>query len=243
MSNKRAKISATISGSFNKHLDKIQMKILEFQQNDIKVLSPKLSQPISSEEGFIRLEINKGSPRKIEIEHLEAISNSDFLYVMNPEGYIGKSVALEIGYAISKNVPVYSLNKPEDVAISFFIRPEKSIKEIKRELKAKTLAKKPLTLAELQDYVRKMVRMRGFEEETIEDVLLLLTEEIGELARAIRGFLGLKTTRRRQKISEHLMEELADCLIYLLDIANLANINLDTALREKEKRNSKRKWH
>jgi NTP pyrophosphatase (non-canonical NTP hydrolase) len=105
------------------------------------------------------------------------------------------------------------------------------------------LNKKAPTLTEIQDYVSQMVRRRGFENETIEDVLLLFVEEVGELARAIRGFIGLKISRNRVESDKNLRLELADCLIYLMDIANLANIKLEDALREKEKTNSKRKWH
>jgi NTP pyrophosphatase (non-canonical NTP hydrolase) len=246
MSRVEVKISATISGSFNKHLDQIQNKILEFQQEGIEVLSPKLSRPISCEDEFVRLETDKGTPGEIEFEHLEAITRSDFLYVVNPGGYIGKSVALEIGYALSRNIPVYSLEKPEDNVLSFFVKPEKSVKIIKRLLMTKrdeiSFTKKSLTLTDLQNYVRDMVKRRGFEKETTEDVLLLLVEEIGELARAIRDLKGLKVGRKSENVYKNLREELADCLIYLLDIANLADVNLEGALREKEKLNSARKW-
>lgn len=246
MNKLEVKISATISGSFNKHLDQIQKKTLEFQREGIEVLSPKLSRSISCEDNFVRLETDEGTPKEIEFKHLEAISRSDFLYVVNPRGYIGKSVTLEIGYALSRNIPIFSLEKPEDNVLSFFVKPEKSIKIMKRLLITKrsetSFTKKSATLIELQNYVRDMVKRRGFEKETIEDVLLLLIEEIGELARAIRNLMGLKVSRKIEDVYKNLSEELADCLIYLLDIANLADVNLEDALREKEKHNSARKW-
>jgi NTP pyrophosphatase (non-canonical NTP hydrolase) len=235
-------ISATISGSFSKHLNEIHEKIREFREAGIEVLSPEISHPIPSRDSFVMLETDHGSPKEIEMKHLDAISRSDFLYVVNPEGYIGKSAALEIGFAVSRNTPVYSSHKPEDIVLSFLVRSEKPIKTIKRELEAKAFSEKPLTLLELQDHVRRMVRLRGFDKERIEDALLLLTEEIGELARAIRNFVGLKTSHKPSNIYEHLCGELADCLIYLLDIANLAKIDLEIAFRKKMKRNSKRKW-
>jgi NTP pyrophosphatase (non-canonical NTP hydrolase) len=242
----KAMISATISGSFNKHLDKIQDKIREFQGEGIEVLSPKPSWPFSSEGGFVMLETDKGTPGEIEFEHLEALARSDFLYVVNPSGYVGKSVALEIGYAMSRGIPVYSLEKPEDYVLSFFVKPEKSVKSIKRLLIAKRseipFFNKSTTMTGLQNYVRGMVKRRGFEKETIEDALLLFVEEIGELARAIRDLKGLKVSREKENVHKNLQEELADCLIYLLDIANLASVSLEDAFREKEKLNSARKW-
>lgn len=243
------KISVTISGSFNKHLDQIRQKILEFEHEGIRVLSPKPSQPVSRRGRFIILESDKGMPADIELKHLEAISKSDFLYIVNPEGYIGESVILEVGYALSRDIPIYSLEPPRDSVLSFFVTPEKSIKAIKRsfemhnrERSEVSLTKRGLTLAELQDYVRFSVRQRGFENETIKDVLILFIEEIGELARAIRNLSGLKVSRKHLDSHRALRQELADCLMYLLDIANLANMDLEDALREKQRVNSRRKW-
>jgi NTP pyrophosphatase (non-canonical NTP hydrolase) len=246
MSKVKPKILATISGSFNKHLDKVQDKIRELQGERIEVLSPKLSSSFSREGKFVRLESDRGTPGEIESEHLKAIAGSDFLYVVNPGGYVGKSVALEIGYALSRGIPIYSLEKPEDFALSFFVKPEKSLKRIKRLFITRqnkiSFSKKSFTIQDLQNYVRDMVKRRGFEKETIEDVLLLFVEEIGELARAIRDLKGLKVSDKKESVPENLREELADCLVYLLDIANLANVSLEDAFREKEKLNSARKW-
>lgn len=243
MSRIKRKISATVSGSFNKHLDRIRKRILEFQQEGIEVLSPELSSSVSCEDDFVRLDTDRGTPGEIESKHLGAITRSDFLYVVNPEGYIGKSVALEIGFALSRNIPVYAMEKPKDNIFSFLVRQQKSTRSLKREVTKQTsFAKKSDTLTELQNYVREIVKKRGFEQETIEDVLLLLVEEIGELARAIRYVKGLKVSRQSEDAIRNLKGELADCLIYLLDIANLANVSLEDAFREKEKLNSTRKW-
>lgn len=243
----KEKFSVTISGSFNKHLDQIQKKILEFQKERFEVLSPAISPAISRKNGFVRLETDRGTPGEIELKHLEAISRSDLLYVINPKGYIGKSVALEIGYAISRDTPVYSLEKPNDTVFLPFVKSEKSVKILKQLLTTQRNAikfiKKSPSLTDLQNYVYNMVKRRGFEEETVQDVLLLFMEEVGELASAIRHLTGLKVSRKRKDLYKSLRGELADCLIYLLDIANLMNINLEDALREKEKINSARKWH
>ena len=244
MNEGKVEISATISGSFNKHLDTIQKKALQFRQKGIEVLSPKLTGPVSLSGGFIRLADDEGTPAEIESRHLAAILRSDFLYVINPGGYIGRSVAFEIGYALSKNIPIYSLEIPEDVVLSFFINPAKRIETIKREISTRRhriFTRKHLTVKELQDYTHDMTKLRGFENETIGDALLLLVEEVGELAKATRNLLGLKSSRKRD-LNKDVREELADCLIYLLDIANLASVDLEKAFREKEKHNSRRKW-
>jgi len=246
MNEKNMKISATISGSFNKYFNQIRQKILEFEREGIEVLSPKPSMPICAKDDFVLLESDEGLPQEIELKHLDAISRSDFLYIINPEGYIGKSVALEIGYALTRNIPIYSLEEPKDYLFSFFVKPEKSIQAIKRSIATtqnRVLPVKPLTLTELQEYVRRIVKERGFEKESITDVLILFVEEVGELSRAIRNLTGLGVDLQHTDSYKSLGEELADCLIYILDLANLAGINLEHALREKEEINLMRKWH
>lgn len=239
-------ISVTVSGSFNKYFGQVKQKILEFEEGGISVLSPKPSEPVLRKNRFVTLESDRGTPKEIELSHLKAISQSDFLYVVNPGGYIGKSVALEIGYAFSRNIPIYSLERPKDQVFSFLMKPEMSIQTIKESLMATQAeilpVEKALTLSELQDFIRSMVRKRGFEKETMQDVLLLLIEEVGELARAVRSFTGLKISRRQLDNYENLGQELADCLVYLIDLANLANIKLEDAFREKEAINSERRW-
>lgn len=244
MKESRPKISASISGSFRRDLAGIQERIHQFQQKGVEVLSPKLSKAVSQQGEFVRLQEDKGTPGEIESKHLKAISQSDFLYVVNPGGYIGRSVAFEIGYALSKGIPVYSLEEPEDVALSSFVKPRKHIETIKREVSVsrhKIYTREYLTLKEIQNYVHRMTKLRGFETETIEHAMLLLVEEVGELAKATRNLLGLKSSRQRD-LRKNVKEELADCLIYLFDIANLADVDLEDAIREKERRSSWRKW-
>lgn len=96
------------------------------------------------------------------------------------------------------------------------------------------------TLNELQKYFHHVHTERGFADESVKDKLVLLIEEIGELARGIRKSEGLAMAddTKRSEISE----ELADCLIYLTDIANKLDIDLTEALRAKEEKNKHRQW-
>lgn len=42
------------------------------------------------------------------------------------------------------------------------------------------------TLMQIQEYLEKIIEIRGFSDESIEETMLILTEEVGELAKAIR---------------------------------------------------------
>jgi nucleoside 2-deoxyribosyltransferase len=45
---------------------------------------------------------------------LEKIDASDAVYVVNPGGYVGKSVSVDIGYAYARNKPIYAMHAIDD---------------------------------------------------------------------------------------------------------------------------------
>ncbi|TKW61488.1 MAG: hypothetical protein DI628_02380 [Blastochloris viridis] len=97
------------------------------------------------------------------------------------------------------------------------------------------------TLTQLQAYVAEVELRRGFASESIQDKCLLLTEEVGELCKAIRKHhtsIKMANDAKPQNVAE----ELADVLMYVLAIANKTGINLAEALVEKETKNEQRKW-
>ena len=97
------------------------------------------------------------------------------------------------------------------------------------------------TLPELQRYMDEICKERGWTKDSYAEKFLLFTEEIGELAKAIRKTQGLYQEKAKQKHLE-LEEEFADVLSYLLDLANYFQVDLETAFREKEQVNATRKW-
>ena len=101
------------------------------------------------------------------------------------------------------------------------------------------LDQKP-TLGDIQKYVKELERERGFENDGIKTKCLLLGEEIGELFKAVRKVEKMKVDKNSTFTSVE--EELADILIYLSAIANRYDIDLETALRDKEEINKKRQW-
>ena len=99
------------------------------------------------------------------------------------------------------------------------------------------------TLGEVQEYIRKVIEIRGFSNQSIEQAMLLLTEEIGELAKAIRKE---KTTmsidNNKSKNYDTIESEVADVFIVLCTICNKLDIDLFSSLKEKERENIERKW-
>ena len=49
---------------------------------------------------------------------LKKIDEVDVVYIVNPGGYVGKSVSVDIGYAYAKNKPIYAMNPVEDPPVA-----------------------------------------------------------------------------------------------------------------------------
>ena len=96
---------------------------------------------------------------------------------------------------------------------------------------------------ELQNYINNVLEIRGFNNQSIELKLMLLMEEVGELAKSIRkDSTSLPIDRCKINNYSSIEEEIADVLIILFSIANKLQIDLYDAFLKKEKENIKRKW-
>ncbi len=96
------------------------------------------------------------------------------------------------------------------------------------------------TLRDYQEYVRMLESERGFTEQNAIEKCLLLGEETGELFKAVRKTVRLKTDVNASIGS--IDEELADIIIYVCAIANRFDIDLEQAFRRKEELNKERTW-
>ncbi len=97
------------------------------------------------------------------------------------------------------------------------------------------------TLKDLQRYMQEICAERGWTNDTYAEKFLLFTEEVGELAKAIRQSQRLYSEQARPN-NFTLTEEFADVFSYLLDLANLFQVDLEQAFREKERINQTRTW-
>lgn len=82
-----------------------------------------------------------------------------------------------------------------------------------------------MTLPQLQQYVQAKLVARNLVTPLPETVLHLM-EEVGEVTRAMR-----------RGDRANLAEELADCLWFVISAANVAGVDLDAALAQKEEQN------
>ncbi len=104
-----------------------------------------------------------------------------------------------------------------------------------------SLPEKP-TLSDLQNYIKQIGEVRGWDKNNYLEIFLLFSEEIGELAKAMRNRAGLYAEEAKRNNIYELESEFADVLNYLLDLANVFNIDLETAFRKKDAENATRIW-
>ena len=103
------------------------------------------------------------------------------------------------------------------------------------------LAKDDLCLRDLQAFHESLDREKGFDLDMLRNVAYL-TEEMGEVVHAIRRLEKAEGLAASERAREHLGEELADCLAYILKLANYGDVNLQEAYVQKMTRNLDRTW-
>mgnify|MGYP003442903018 CR=1 FL=1 len=97
------------------------------------------------------------------------------------------------------------------------------------------------SIQDLQLYLKTKSTERGFDKESIEHKFIALSEEVGELARAIRQHVGMGFSDKTSR--SELEEELADVMMTLLSIANYLEVDMLKAVILKETgKNLNREW-
>jgi len=94
---------------------------------------------------------------------------------------------------------------------------------------------KPGTIKHLQKYVAEKIEQRGFADETLHERLILLVEEIGELASACRKISGMNVDVNRN-IKHNAGEEIADVINLVFAVGIKLGIDVEKEFFKKESR-------
>jgi NTP pyrophosphatase (non-canonical NTP hydrolase) len=85
-----------------------------------------------------------------------------------------------------------------------------------------------MTLNECKIETMKICKKKGWDKVPVENIWMYLTEEIGELASAIRRSTNQFSDRKKTSIEGEIM----DVLSYLFQIADVFEIDLDSAMEK-----------
>jgi hypothetical protein len=69
------------------------------------------------------------SVRLVQDRHLESVRAADFLWLICPDGYVGLSASMEIGYAAGARVPIFSTRAPNDLTLREYVTIVSSLSE------------------------------------------------------------------------------------------------------------------
>ena len=101
-------------------------------------------------------------------------------------------------------------------------------------------AETDLTLRSLQTFHLALDQEKSFDTDVIRNVAYL-TAEVGEVMGAIRELKRGEDTSETARA--HIGEELADCLAYVLKLANYLDVDLQDAYVQKMQTNLARTWY
>jgi len=116
-------LKVTVSGSFHRHLHAITRAVYELTDLGVRVVSPAdprivetvgvLNFVASDEFRTIRL---------VQDRHLESIRSSNFIWLVAPDGYVGQSASMEIGFAAANGIPIFSADAVFDLTLREYVQ-------------------------------------------------------------------------------------------------------------------------
>ncbi|MDP3964915.1 MAG: hypothetical protein Q8Q20_04670 [bacterium] len=99
----------------------------------------------------------------------------------------------------------------------------------------------PNTIRHLQNYIAAKAEERGFADETLHERLVLLMEEVGELAKACRKVSHMNVDVNRE-IHNHVGEEIADVLNMIFAVGIELGVDIESEFLDKESEVDKRHY-
>ena len=116
-------LTATVSGSFHRHMEAITKAVNELASLSVRVLSPADPRIVAFQGEFLFVASDPvRSVRLVQDRHLESIRAADFLWLVCPDGYVGQSASMEIGYAAAVGVPMFATRAPVDLTLRQYVR-------------------------------------------------------------------------------------------------------------------------
>jgi ADP-ribose pyrophosphatase YjhB (NUDIX family) len=111
--------SVSVVGSFRQHYPQVAHATRIFAAAGITVRSPVISRIVNPGEEFPRFESDPplSADHHIQAATFEKIFASDFVYVVAPAGYVGRTTSYELGRVHERGIPVYFSEPPRDLPI------------------------------------------------------------------------------------------------------------------------------
>jgi hypothetical protein len=117
-------LSATVCGSFRRAMGAVADAVYRYTDAGVRVLSPADPRVVDQFGDFLFVASDRARAIKlVESRHLAAIEASDFVWLVTPEGYIGQSGAMEVGFAVAVGTPIFCSEVPVDLTLRQYVTP------------------------------------------------------------------------------------------------------------------------
>jgi hypothetical protein len=94
----------------------------ELRAAGVDVLSPSDPRIVDHIGEFLFVASDKlRSIKLVQERHLQCLRMSSFLWLVTPDGYVGPSASMEIGFAVAVGTPVLSDNLPFDITLREYV--------------------------------------------------------------------------------------------------------------------------
>src|SRR5437870_3723731 len=116
-------LKAAVSGSFRRHMEGITIAVHELAALSVCVLSPADPRIVAQQGEFLFVASDPiRSVRLVQDRHLESIRAANFLWLVCPDGYVGQSASMEIGFAAAVGVPIFAAQQPADLTLRQYVK-------------------------------------------------------------------------------------------------------------------------
>jgi hypothetical protein len=116
-------LNATVSGSFHRHMGAITGAVHELAALSVRVLSPADPRVVAQQGEFLFVASDPvRSVRLVQDRHLESIRAANFLWLVCPDGYVGQSASMEVGFAAAVGVPIFATQAPGDLTLRQYVK-------------------------------------------------------------------------------------------------------------------------
>ncbi|WP_353068005.1 NUDIX hydrolase [Amycolatopsis sp. DG1A-15b] len=138
--------SVAIIGSFRQHLGEVREAARVFVEAGFTVKSPPMDRVRDGNRGHIVFTSDPidATDHQIQTETFYKIFSSDFVYVVNPGGYIGRTTSYELGQIHQRGMAVYYAEPPLDLPIDVPADTVVSAQGLVGAIRLQTIAAKPV---------------------------------------------------------------------------------------------------
>jgi hypothetical protein len=118
----------------------ITAAVNELAARSIRVLSPADPRVVAAQGDFLFVASDRvRSVRLVQDRHLESIRAANFLWLVCPDGYLGRSASMEVGFAAAVQVPIFTTHVPGDLTLREYVTVVPTIAAALRQVQASTL--------------------------------------------------------------------------------------------------------